>query len=255
MKRRDLILASAGILVPALARSAQPCPPPQVNVSGGGSASTTCATTPTTRTFNTSFNATENPISESGAWVRLTTTYWHNVRTVGGNAVPSANASSDRSVFDDCYARLTGTWGPDQELVATVYKGAASEGEVELCMRVTDTTSSVRLYECGFNVNGLTFIARWNGAPADYTMLAESPNGLINTGGLWTGDRVRARISGQTISMWYARAASPTSWILIGSVADSSSQRLISGSPGIGFFARSPLSLDYGYQDLGVTQL
>lgn len=254
MKRRDLILASAGVLVPALGRSAQPCPPPLVSASGGGSAATSCPAAPS-RNYFTSFGATENPILESGAWTRLTTSYWHDVRTAGGNAVPSANASADRSIFDDCYARLTGTWGPDQELIATIYKGAASEGEVELCMRVRDTSSTVALYECGFNIGGATFIARWNGGPGNYTMLAESPNGLANTGGLWNGDKVRARISGQTISMWYARASSPTNWILIGNVIDNSIQRLTSGNPGIGFFARSPLPLDYGYQDLAITQL
>lgn len=47
MKRRNFLLASSGlagtVFVPQL-RAAQPCPPPQISVTGGGSASTSCPT-------------------------------------------------------------------------------------------------------------------------------------------------------------------------------------------------------------------
>jgi len=45
MKRRNFVMASAGMagaVIPGLGRAAEPCPPPQVSVSGGTSVSTSC---------------------------------------------------------------------------------------------------------------------------------------------------------------------------------------------------------------------
>jgi hypothetical protein len=258
MKRRDLILASAGFaggLIPGFARAAKPCPPPQVSAQGGTTASTTCVMGTPASSYTTDFSRVETPISEGGAWVRLTTSYWHDVKTSGGNAMATANASADRSRFDDSYARLSGSWGPNQQLEATIYKGSALSGEVELNLRCSDTVSTVNLYECTFNIGGQAAIARWNGTAGNFTILADTGSGLQDPGGLEDGDKVRARIVGQTITMWFARRASPTNWVLVGSITDNSSQRITTGSPGIGFFARSPLSLDYGFKDLVATTL
>lgn len=67
MKRRQLILATPGILggiaVPG-ARAAQPCPPPVVAVAGGGSASTTCPASTTAL----SVLAASMPV---GSWAKL----------------------------------------------------------------------------------------------------------------------------------------------------------------------------------------
>jgi len=258
MKRRQLILTSAATLaLPLGVRAAKPCPPPQIALSGGGSASTSCGATQSARTYSTTFSTTENPVSESGAWVRRTTSYFHNARTTGGNLVGASNASSESAgLYDDCYSHLSDTWPADQEVVVTVYKGAATGGEIEIHLRATDSANSMSVYECLFNIGGGVAIVRWNGPPGDITYLAlGGSSGLTDPSGFNDGDKARARIVGQTISFWYARAASPTSWVSIGSVTDNSSGKLTSGSPGVGFFSRSPSSLDYGIKDFSATAL
>jgi hypothetical protein len=249
MTRTYFVFALAGLascFLPGIVSAAAPCPPPAVSAEDGTSSSTSC-TTPS-KTYSTEFLLVENPISEGGTWKRGTTSYWHDVRTVGGNAVASANAGPTMGVdYDDTYAFLTGTWGPDQEVEGTIYRGSASSGELELNLRVADTSTTVKLYECTVNIDGRAFFARWNGARGDFNML-KTANSI--QGGFVDGDRIRARIVGQTISMWYARKASPTNWVLVATVTDDSGQKLTSGNPGIGFFARGTLSLDYGFKDV-----
>jgi len=255
MKRRNLVVATAAMVaLPGRIWAARPCPPPQVSLSGGSSVATSCGNSAPATSYSTTFSATENPVSEGGAWVRNTTTYFHNARTTGGNLVGAANAGPDGSgLYDDCYSHLTGAWSPNQEVVVTVYKGQATGGEIEIHLRASDTASSMSVYECLFNVGGGVAIVRWNGTPGNITYLAVS--GLNDPSGFEDGDRARARIVGQTIDFWYARKAAPNNWLSIGSVTDNSAGRLTSGNPGVGFFTRSPASLDYGIKDFSAVAL
>lgn len=265
MKRRHfftLTAGAAGGMFPFAVRSAQPCPPPLVSVAGGSSATTNCSSS--SSSYSTTFAANETPISEGNAWVKLTPeggssdhSGWHGVITSGGNAKPRFNAGPTMGGplsgdYDDCYAYLAGTWPANLRAEATIYRGAGNK-EVELLFRVRDQASPARVwaYECLFDLGvGSCEIARWNGAPDDYTTLTSFSPGQYND-----GDRVAATISGNTpvvITTYVARAATPTNWVRIGSFTDSSSQRLTTGSPGIGFFVRTPLSLDYGIKDYSV---
>jgi hypothetical protein len=72
------------------------------------------------RTYATTFEATENPISENGAWINGATTGidWCNVQTSPGlvwGVGPCATAYSDPTAI------LTGAWGPNQSVQATAH--------------------------------------------------------------------------------------------------------------------------------------
>lgn len=216
--------------------------------------------------YTTTFPATENPISESGAWEHLDA-FYQVVRTTGGNAVPAAvnggGLGPGNPPYDDCYARKTGSWtSTNYETVSTIYMGTATSGEVEHLMRITNTSSLVTTYECMINIDGTDCaIVQWTGHDA-FTVL-NSAGGTMTppSGGLANGDKTRSRIEGTLISMWYARAATPTTWVSVGTydtVGDAG--RLTTGNPGIGFFKRgtgvtNPGDLDFGYQDITITAL
>ena len=248
MNRRDFVFASASlaaIALPGAARAAKPCPPPQVSLSGGSSASTTCPTVTGVRSFSTSFDVAESPISENGAWVHRATA-WKTVRTTGGHAGPADNVGAH---FDDCYAHVTG-FPPNQQVEATIYKSGEMGGETELLLRVTDTGTSVSCYECLFNVGGSVDIVRWNGPLDDFTYIGN----VIFTPFPFDGDKIRARIVGQSIEFYYIPKGTSTPQ-LMATATDNSSGKLTSGDPGIGFFQRSPGSLDFGFKDFSATGL
>lgn len=211
------------------------------------------------QTFTTTFSATENPISESSAWIKQTPdpgvgahNGWHNVRTTGGNAVATFNAGitaggPGSGDYDDSYAYLNSLWSGSQEAEAVVYKGLGGT-EVELLLRCSDTTTTVQTYEITYNLGGQCAIVRWNGPQDDFTILIDSSTGLTDQGTMSDGDLVRARIVGQLITIYYAPVSNPSSWVTLGSYTDNAANKIISGAPGIGFFARTPLSLDYGFK-------
>ena len=196
--------------------------------------------------YTTSFDTSETPLSEGGAWVRRATA-WKAVAARSGHVGPSANVGSH---FDDCYAHVSG-FGADQQVEATIYKGAATGGEVELLLRVTDTATTVSCYECLFNVGGGVEIVRWNGPLDDFTYIG---NVLSTPSDARDGDKLRARIVGQSIEFFYIPGGTGTPQ-LIATATDTSAQRLTSGDPGIAFFQRSPGSLDYGFKDFSATAL
>jgi type II secretion system protein G len=255
-------------MLPRRGRAAIPPPLPQFGVAGGTSAPTSCGSiSPPSpaRPYSTTFSLTENPIREGGNWVKQTPNIppgvhsgWHSIKTSGVNAAATANAGSETGGpgsgdYDDAYAYLSGTWAANQECEATIYRGSGTPREVELLLRCSDSTTQVRTYECGFTVeDGWCFFARWNGAQDDFTILVDSASGLRTAesiGPFRNGDRVRARNVGQTLTAWYARAATPTVWVQIGTYMDNSADKLTSGAPGIGFFSREGNSLHYGFSD------
>jgi hypothetical protein len=216
----------------------------------------------TAQSFTTLFASDENPISETGAWQRLTgtsgNTLWHDVKILSGNAIATANAGPTAGGpgsgdYDDSYSYLTGSWPSNMESIATIYKGTGAK-EVELLFRIFDVapaTNTVRGYECTFDLLGGNAIVRWNGSPDDFVILKDTTTGLTDWTGGNDGDKVKANILGTVISMWYARAATPTTWVSIGSYDTSGDATKFSdGAPGIGFFARAAASnTDYGFKD------
>lgn len=228
MKRRDFVFGSvsaAGVMIPGVALAAQPCPPPQVSLSGGTSVATTCAIT-TGRSYSTNFDLTENPISEGGVWFN-TGQPWTKVRTANGLAFGTNGA---RDSYDDSYAYLSG-FGPNHQGEAVVHVDPNLVGdphEVEMLLRWADSTQTARGYECLFNFQGGVQIVRWNGPFGDFSVLsANGPNYLGRK--LVTGDVVKATIIGNTITAYI-------NGVLMSQVDDSV---WTTGQPGIAFFKRT----------------
>ncbi len=245
MTRRDFLLASAGMAgatVPGVLWGAEPCPPPQVSISGGTSVATNCTIT-TGRTYSTSFNLVENPISEGGAWSHAATA-WKTIRTTGGRAHAVAYTDS----FDDAYAILSG-FPPNVQAEATIYKNGPGY-ETELLLRMAHTANSVRGYECLFNVNGQgVAIVRWNGPRGNFTFV---PGNLYNSPVAVTGDKIRARIVGSTIQLWHI----PVSTGVPALIADAVDSTFTDGQPGIAFYAHAPVVLtDFGFSDYSVVSI
>ena len=177
--------------------------------------------------YTTSFDLTENPIFEGGAWHRAYNSFT-NLRTANGIAF-GTNGITD--TYDDSYALLEG-FGPDQSAEATIVRsGSLVTGithEVELLLRFSDDNDNARGYECLFSYGGITEIVRWNGVLGDFAVLdrTEGPGSL--GADLVSGDVVKATMFGNVISLYINGA-------LMARAVDST---YTTGQPGIAFFTR-----------------
>ena len=133
--------------------------------------------------------------------------------------------------YDDSYALLTGSFGPDQTAEAVIYRNQnLSPGpshEVELLLRFSDDSGNARGYECLFNWYGGIQIMRWNGSFGDFTVLQMSGTDSLGRP-LVTGDVIKASIVGNVISTYI-------NGTLMAKATDSTFE---SGKPGISFFVR-----------------
>jgi hypothetical protein len=184
------------------------------------------------QSYNTSFPATENPISEGGKWHngRTTGLSWANVQTTPGLAF-GTNVSG-APPYNDSTAVLAGTWGSNQKAQATVYtlnQTSAIQEEVELRLRTTITAYSITGYEFDYRATSdgsqYIVIVRWNGTLNNFTYLTPSPCTTCGPG-LHNGDTVMATAVGDTLRLYingtqYLQATDST---------------YMGGSPGIGFW-------------------
>jgi len=258
MKRRDLILASAGLVLPSLGRGAQPCPPPLVGAAGGSSATTDCPTVPTPppdptgTSISTNFPATENPISEGGRWIngKSVGLGWNNVRTSPGKAHAAQFVGLSGNRYDDCLAHLNTSFTPNQYAQGTVhrvagYRNSTDKHEIELLLRFRITANSARGYEVLWGQDGEIWVVRWNGPLGNYTAFEASalPNSDANKA--VDGDVLRAEISGNIITVKRngltvvrqdVTALGGTTWT--------------DGQPGVGFWPTAGSTLDaYGWKN------
>jgi hypothetical protein len=231
MKRRDFLVRAglAGAMLPVARRlTAAPCPPPQVSVQGGTSATTTCGQGAGS-SYSTNFPNTENPISEGGQWLNGAANGldWQNVRTTTGLAFGSGTNSG----YNDNVAQLTNHSIPaNQQVQVTIHRASGytppSSHEVSLYVRMAIAAHNIRGYEIlvPFGGNGGQ-IVRWNGALGDFTPLSVSGSGFSTVA---DGDIVIAKIVGSTITAYHngvaALSATDGTWS--------------SGNPGMGFFIR-----------------
>jgi len=178
------------------------------------------------RNYMTNFDATEQPISEGGAWHRASN-QWTDVRTLGGVAFGTNGVTN---TYDDSYALLSG-FGPDQTVEAVVYRNPnltpGATHEVELLLRFSDDGGNARGYEALFNHWGGLDIVRWNGPQGDFTNLPLTDAGSLGRE-LVSGDVITATINGTVISAYINGQ-------LLARAVDS---RISTGQPGIGFFIR-----------------
>jgi chitodextrinase len=177
--------------------------------------------------YSTNFPLTENPISEGGKWINGNTVglKWSNVSTTPGLAIGS---DAGTGAYDDATALLTGTWGPDQTVQATLYDFNPNNGifeEVELRLRSSLSANSCTGYEimfsCKTNGNQYIEVARWNGPFQSYAIIGGANNPPI----LKTGDVLKASIVGNVI----------TAWVNGVQVLQCTDSTYANGSPGIGY--------------------
>jgi hypothetical protein len=153
---------------------------------------------------------------------------WTNVQVVNGVAFGTNGVTN---TLDDSYALLKGSFGADQTIEAVVFRDPSlSPGpthEVELRLRSSDSTSSVRGYECLFNWYGGVQIFRWNG-PFDDVVEVNTSFAQSLGRPLVTGDVIKASIVGNVISLYINGAL----------MARGTDSTFPSGQPGIAFFIR-----------------
>lgn len=181
-------------------------------------------------TYTTNFPLTENPISEGGNWINGGTTglNWFNVQSVGGMAQGVGPAATE---YSDPTAILTGNWGPDQTVTATVYSNGVEDKpaqgydkEVEIRLRSAISAGSSTGYEINCRTpndsNSYIAIVRWNGPLGDFTVL-----NISFGSGCGNGDVFKASISGSTISAY-------RNGVLMLTATDGT---FTAGNPGMGF--------------------
>jgi hypothetical protein len=226
----------------------------------------------TGNSYNTAFPATENPISQSGAWISgsaagsncggFSGPCWGDVQTVGGtpghangtNASPGCGAPG--TDCNDSSSALTGTWGPNQSSCGVVQIGPSlnrnnSFYEVENRLNVTISAASINGYEANYSIhtnNGTIYagIVRWNGPIGSYTQLTlnNAPPSLT------AGDTVCLARNGNTLTHTLNHAG------VITTLSSATDSTFLGGSPGIGFFNfNGPLSdnLLFGFSSFSAT--
>ena len=203
-------------------------------------------------TYNTKFPATENPISEGGNWINGQSVGidWANIQTTPGLAFGTEKGTIN---YDDSTALLSGTWGPDQTIQATVHSVNQQSNqnifeEVELRLRSSLSAHKATGYEVNFRCsktsNAYTQIVRWNGPLGSFTQL--SGNGGSQYG-VKDGDVIKASMVGSQITVWL-------NGVQVDQFSDSS---FTSGSPGMGFYVQGisgpTVAADYGFTSFMAT--
>ena len=194
------------------------------------------------RTYKTTFSLTENPISEGGNWINGQTDGidWNDCRTTSGYICGNGSVGA----YKDPTALLTGGWGPDQAVeatVRTVNQNSSINEEVEFRLRSTISPNVNSGYEINFRClktsAAYTEIVRWNGPLGDFTHLHR------NTGTspvFADGDVVKATIIGNVITVYI-------NGVQVNQATDTT---FTSGSPGIGFYLQrgdTGIYNDYGF--------
>jgi hypothetical protein len=210
----------------------------------------------TVNEYATTFPATEYPISQGGKWIGGLSVGldWSDIGTIANtNAYPVMQSGE----FADATAILnpatTGTWGPNETVVLTVYDSSPSTTQGEVAVRCHSAISahSSTGYEIGWRLhatsgayNGVT---RWNGAYGDVAQV-----GTLNQGaqyGVDDGDVVVATCSATGVITGY-KCPGGANCVQQIQVTDTT---FLDGTPGFGLDAPAGTQLDYGISCLAAT--
>jgi hypothetical protein len=195
--------------------------------------------------FNSLFNATENPVSESAVWLngKANAVINNDVQTTGGIACATA-INNPAGPFDDSIAILNPARvaiGPNQSVTVTVSRTAAytptNNHEINLFLRGAMVAGSIRGYEVNLSLKGdYGFIVLWLGGGNTSLSFFVSLTSISHPA-LVDGDVIYAEIVGTVITVklngstlgTYDTAGDTTKWS--------------SGSPGIDFWAETGSTL------------
>jgi len=167
-------------------------------------ASVFLATAGWAQTYSTSFEGTENPLSEGGKWTNDSLD-WTQIRKRGGIACGTQTGTNTGTYkFDDSFAYLSG-FPPDQEAWGKAYiarPNASCNQEIEILLRWTSSPHSTTGYECFARClnDGSSYleIVRWDGPLGKFTYLARMRG---TNYGLKNGDILKASIVGNLITV------------------------------------------------------
>jgi hypothetical protein len=205
------------------------------------------------RTYTTTFPATQNPICEGSPcdWAGGQSAggnLWGNVQTETGFAYGVTQPTE----FGDPTAIVTGTWGATQTVTATVKVNTPEVGccqEVELRLRNKISTNSITGYEvyCSVASSGADYcrIARWGGPAGRYCNIEISAPAFHAI----TGDVFTATVSGTNPVVITGKVYRSGNLVATVTASDTGNEGgsgtdcgaghavYTSGNPGIGFYA------------------
>jgi hypothetical protein len=191
--------------------------------------------------YSTSFDGTESPISEAGAWKHAGLD-WTLVDTTDGNAFGTQSGAGG---YDDSYAHLSG-FPANQAASGVIHRNATIDGscthEVEILMRWSDTAHDAHGYECNLAFDGsYAQIVRWEGAFGKFMYLA---SGQV-PGGVHDGDTLSATAIGDVITLYVNGVQ----------IAQARDATFATGDPGMGFWRGGPCGTrgDYGFTSYTAT--
>jgi hypothetical protein len=187
------------------------------------------------QSYRTNFPVAENPISEGGTWLGGKTVGldWNDVATLPGLAFGTESGTgTGNKTYDDSIALLSGSWGPDQTVEATVYSVNEKDHdfeEVELRLRSTlrghASTGYEILFRCLKTPAAYASIVRWDGALGKFTYLAQQQGRQY---GVSNGDVVKVTIINNVITAYLNGVP----------IMRATDATYSSGNPGIGFWLR-----------------
>lgn len=207
--------------------------------------------------YSTLFPGTENPISEGGRWENDALD-WTNVATAGGIAFGTMSGYTPGGPYNDSFALLTGSWGPNTEVLCTIFKGTTSGiQEVEQLFRGNSAPHSAILIETNIAHDGAYADAGyWHGPsttnPADFTTFFPGAKPSV-PGGVANGDLWRTRLVGTSM---ISEINHGSGWLTIYNITIVGGGPA-TGAPGIGFFKTSGSGANnqFGFTDFTVTEL
>ena len=229
--------------------SGSPSTPTSARVDSGAPAGSAAVTV---NRYTTSFPLTENPISEGGRWINggAVGLDWTNVSTQAGLAIGRQVGAS----YTDATALLTGTWGPDQMVSATVHtvnQNDACFQEAELRLRSAISAHVNKGYEISFKMSqtsaAYVIIVRWNGPLGNFTYLFKPARDAKF--GIKDGDVISASVVGNVITAYKNGAQ----------MARVTDNTYTAGNPGMGFNLESApagcsgTNGDYGFTSYSAT--
>ena len=204
------------------------------------------------RSIYDDFSDAEDPLGTP--WQARVNTLLTDMYASGGKAIAKSVAAGS---YDDSAALLS-SFGANVDIVATIFKDAAintgANHECELLLRATQSETISEQYEALFNFAGTIQCFKWHDDGGQAFLSLTEDSGPLTMGRAFiTGDRLRAKIIGSTITMSCIEANDDET--VLGVFTDST---YATGQPGIGGFFRVSEGANqahFCFQDVRVTQL
>jgi hypothetical protein len=197
--------------------------------------------------FSTTFPNTENPITSGVTWTQGGTDGidWQNVRSTGGSPGTAYGVGPVLVTYEDCLATVQNRFNPNKHYAEiTVRKDGGyvppDTHEIEILVGYTISANSVTGYEMDFGFGNNLQPVRLQGSKGNFDTTVFT----VVSGNYFSasdGDVIRAYFdstSGSPIITMYLNGVQQIQF------TDTTAGKYVSGSPGMGFFARAGSGLD-----------